>query len=57
MLWRHLSLVRAWSAAGFLTCSLAALAWAEPEDAAPVDTASTRDGFGAGRSAGGRPED
>jgi len=40
MLWRHLSLVRAWSAAGLLTCSLigaAAPAWAEPGEPAPAD--------------------
>jgi len=36
MLWRHLCLVRAWSAAGFLTCSfLGAAAQAEPDDPAP----------------------
>jgi hypothetical protein len=38
MLWRRLCLVRAWSAAGLLTCSLVlpgAAAWAEPEEAPP----------------------
>jgi len=36
MLWRHLCLARAWSAAGLLTCSLfAAQALAEPEEPAP----------------------
>lgn len=36
MLWRHLCLVRAWSAAGLLTCSMfGAAAVAEPDDPAP----------------------
>src|SRR4051812_35128626 len=36
MLWRRLCLARAWSAAGFLSCSLfAASAFAEPEEPAP----------------------
>ena len=38
MLWRHLCLVRAWSAAGLLSCTLfgaTAPAWAEPEEPAP----------------------
>lgn len=36
MLWRHLCLARAWSAAGLLTCSMfAASAVAEPEEPAP----------------------
>lgn len=40
MLWGHLCLARAWSAAGLLTCSmfvLAATARAEPEEAPPQD--------------------
>lgn len=44
MLWRHLCLARAWSAAGLLTCSLSLLgstAWAEPEEAAPQGTTET----------------
>ena len=37
MLWRHLCLVRAWSAAGLLTCSIfGASALAEPDDPAPA---------------------
>ncbi len=37
MLWRHLCLVRAWSAAGLLTCSiLGVAAIAEPDDPAPA---------------------
>jgi len=37
MLWRHLCLVRAWSAAGLLTCSIFGVAAiAEPDDPAPV---------------------
>ncbi|MDR3636815.1 MAG: hypothetical protein P4L84_23625 [Isosphaeraceae bacterium] len=44
MLWRHLCLVRAWSAAGLLTCSLSLLgstAWGEPEEAPPQDRTET----------------
>src|SRR3954465_10408368 len=42
MLWRHLCLARAWSAAGLLTCSmLAAPALAEPEEPAPSAGAGT----------------
>lgn len=42
MLWRHLSPARAWSAAGFLTCSMfAAQAFAEPEEPAPQAGAVT----------------
>ena len=37
MLWRHLCLVRAWSAAGLLTCSIfGSAAIAEPDDPAPA---------------------
>jgi hypothetical protein len=42
MLWRHLSLVQAWSAAGLMTCSLAATAWAEPGEAPPTDATTGR---------------
>jgi hypothetical protein len=42
MLWRHLCLVRAWSAAGLLTCSMfAAPALAEPDDPRPSAEAVT----------------
>jgi len=42
MLWRHLCLVRAWSAAGLSTCLIfAASAFAEPEEPTPVAGAVT----------------
>jgi hypothetical protein len=43
MLWRHLSLARAWSAAGLLSYMLAAAAapaWAEPGEPTPTDDAA-----------------
>jgi hypothetical protein len=43
MLWRHLCLVRAWSAAGLLTCTIfGAAAFAEPDDPAPRGEPDTR---------------
>ncbi|MCA1684911.1 MAG: hypothetical protein LC745_02780, partial [Planctomycetia bacterium] len=41
MLWRHLSRFRAWSAAGFLTCSVLGTAPASAEPEGPVPTAET----------------
>jgi len=51
MLWRHLCLVRAWSAAGLLTCSmLGTAALAEPEIPAPQGETETVDVLAAQKS-------
>jgi len=51
MLWRHLCLVRAWSAAGLLTCSmLGTAALAEPDTPAPRGETETVDVLAAQKS-------